>query len=862
MKISLIIPIYRVVGQRFENFVFNLNRIESVDEIDEIIIAEQSSDYNVYLDISNEKIKHHVFDIDSGVFYKTKLLNMAAEVSSGDWLWFHDADIYIPFKKIISEMNNFNSEKDAFSPYTSIINLDKSESETFVFDKKLKIGKEDGDRFFTDFAGGSFAIKKDKFYSIGKWDEQFVGWGFEDKDMSFRCKRLLNIQELENIGVHLYHEVGDKSNANNNKKIYESNKEKFFSSKKKIYFNNLQYNYKKIRKNIFHIISKHPIHRKREKIAEESYKNANKSFSDGKSLKIINIFDDDLERSAKTDFDCEYSLPYITDLMDSCEKYNPDNQDIVIFTNSDCPVSKKFYDICSEESPLCFFRINGPEEDEWAEDWYDFVDDGWKRNKTGIDGFCMTWGDWKSFKWPDVFIGEVYWDPLYLELMRERLGAKDNTTDLYHVEHKHKASVFKDTPSLNNNKDILIDFFKRGEIHALRCNPIGDSIVWDKNIEQIEFSEIKGKRNSFIVKTAIDLDEIFDNIDPHILWNYNFRICKENEWPYAASAGLEHIDIPHSNGVKISVPMLKWYTKGVNSELKDNCDDVAILCLCGNHSDRWRSLYICLDSILSKNSISKIVVVSDQKDRVKTLKNDFKDIFVIEVECKDDIVFCKESFWNIGGFFCCGAGAKRLYFIDADVMFCEDGMLNQVSLALELNQFAIGSIGKKWVEWDVDNSCEQDSYRILWGKYCEQAMRGEKIEKHFTPGGSICLNSKLFLEINGFSILGVPVGGDHMFLAETCEQSWEKQHYSNRNCLLNGIRRDVVKKTKDLKVTYFSVGDKILHISHKGRNSDDWNKLEKKLERINWKPQEFFRINNDGLWRKYFKREEYEDLIK
>ena len=202
MKYTMIIPVYRIQGLRLRNLKFNLNRIEKSNIDCKVVIAEQKSDIR----IENEIIKdfdHFIFDLDSDIFHKTRLMNIASKKVECDWFWFHDIDVYIPYKKVFEEVKKSEGLYDAISPYLEVFNLNEEHTENFIENKSVNITKSDNVKKFSEFSGGSFLIKKDKFIDLGMWNEDFKGWGYEDKHMSKLCKMKLKTKSIDENAVHL-----------------------------------------------------------------------------------------------------------------------------------------------------------------------------------------------------------------------------------------------------------------------------------------------------------------------------------------------------------------------------------------------------------------------------------------------------------------------------------------------------------------------------------------------------------------------------------------------------------------------------------------------------------------------------------
>lgn len=91
----------------------------------------------------------------------------------------------------------------------------------------ININRADGKQRLSNysFIGNFGIIEADCFERSGRFDEDFVGWGYEDADLMQQLfhmeKRFLSLQTIDVICYHLSHFV-DKSNVKDNIKLYES----------------------------------------------------------------------------------------------------------------------------------------------------------------------------------------------------------------------------------------------------------------------------------------------------------------------------------------------------------------------------------------------------------------------------------------------------------------------------------------------------------------------------------------------------------------------------------------------------------------------------------------------------------------
>jgi len=190
----------------------NLILVEQIfhKEIEESIILDASESLNY---------KHVKYLSDSKFFKKSKLYNIAANLSKTHYLWFLDADVFLPFELIISYING----EDLVKPFDRVYNFTESQTKNFLKGKVL--GSPMNPLRYSDHFGKYSFIVSNKLFTQSKgFDEKFEGWGWEDFD--FINNKLANNQHFivpEIIGFHLHHKVASKINERKNYLIYAKN---------------------------------------------------------------------------------------------------------------------------------------------------------------------------------------------------------------------------------------------------------------------------------------------------------------------------------------------------------------------------------------------------------------------------------------------------------------------------------------------------------------------------------------------------------------------------------------------------------------------------------------------------------------
>ena len=205
--------------------------------VDEIIIADDGSPETTrfliddYRDLFDIPIKH-IWQDDLG-FRKTIILNKAFYASSGDYIIQIDGDILLHSNFIKDHLDN--AEKSRFIHGGRVLlnenltskSLKSSIIDFHFFNRGLKnrinaIYSPFLARFFSyksaslnKTRGCNFSCWKSDFIKVNGYDENMVGWGLEDTELSCRLinnnvfkKRLKFVA----LSYHLYHEINKQQN--------------------------------------------------------------------------------------------------------------------------------------------------------------------------------------------------------------------------------------------------------------------------------------------------------------------------------------------------------------------------------------------------------------------------------------------------------------------------------------------------------------------------------------------------------------------------------------------------------------------------------------------------------------------------
>ena len=216
-KATIIIAFKDSCNYRQKNFNFIVSLISRLNIpliVSEQIYSDSKKELKIY---KGEKFTHISYYSDRP-FHKSKLYNLASEQSDTEYLWFLDADVILPFDKIIDLISN----QQLIRPMGDVHLLDENRSDLILNNRSINFPDQPPCRFFGKH---SFIVKKEDFIRCKMFDEKFVGWGWEDLDfVQTRANKLEPFVFEHLVGYHLYHPTALKMNERDNYNIYLNNR--------------------------------------------------------------------------------------------------------------------------------------------------------------------------------------------------------------------------------------------------------------------------------------------------------------------------------------------------------------------------------------------------------------------------------------------------------------------------------------------------------------------------------------------------------------------------------------------------------------------------------------------------------------
>jgi hypothetical protein len=128
----------------------------------------------------------HVHLEDSGPWRKASALNVGVAHARAPVVICHDADILVPRGYAREVLRVLADGFDVAQIGRLLFYVDEAITSRILRERTLT-GRETPARVKQNWPGGSIAIRRDTYWDIGGFDDQFVGWGGEDNEFLDRC---------------------------------------------------------------------------------------------------------------------------------------------------------------------------------------------------------------------------------------------------------------------------------------------------------------------------------------------------------------------------------------------------------------------------------------------------------------------------------------------------------------------------------------------------------------------------------------------------------------------------------------------------------------------------------------------------
>lgn len=221
LLVDLVIPIYNLRKHRYNNFCYLIQKLSETSfekRRCNIVVCEQASNSTSNVEkflTQYTNISHHIVD-NGQVFNKSVVINHAFDNTTSEFFWMCDCDIVFNFKYVV---DNIDISSDFVRPFEYVVPLDETESEYYMNFNKLKNPKQ---KYVSNNCTGkySFIVSRDTFDSVGRMNEDYEGWGFQDLDFSENRMKDYTPKVISGIAYHLYHEPASRKYINRNRRLY------------------------------------------------------------------------------------------------------------------------------------------------------------------------------------------------------------------------------------------------------------------------------------------------------------------------------------------------------------------------------------------------------------------------------------------------------------------------------------------------------------------------------------------------------------------------------------------------------------------------------------------------------------------
>lgn len=170
----------------------------------ECVIVDQSAQPTAAAVVPETvRVLHRPLPPGSSEWCKSWAFNLGARAANGTWLVFHDGDICSPLD-YADQLVQRGSEWDVVSLQRFLFctgpELSPTPSEEPNTSRFRGI-----ERVRQNWEGGTIAVRRERFFELGGYDEAFVGWGGEDNEFFDRCQALRHLRYGYLPFVHLWH---------------------------------------------------------------------------------------------------------------------------------------------------------------------------------------------------------------------------------------------------------------------------------------------------------------------------------------------------------------------------------------------------------------------------------------------------------------------------------------------------------------------------------------------------------------------------------------------------------------------------------------------------------------------------------
>lgn len=231
---SIIVPVFgKNRMEHFKVFMSSYKALKDTSDVPiELIVVEMVHSkgqvvYNNACSLCKYKLVKSAHSYE-----RSKLLNEGVRMADYDYLVFHDVDVPLP-ECFIEELQRMAKKSSVFSNFREFFRMNEGDTKKVMSTNTAwhsYLMKKTGGKAEGQGAGWtklSCTMSKKVYNSVGGWNEEFVGWGLEDDEMSRRLEHLGYKQTNAMMTLmHLWHPLTSPNweKPEKSKKLYEVTK--------------------------------------------------------------------------------------------------------------------------------------------------------------------------------------------------------------------------------------------------------------------------------------------------------------------------------------------------------------------------------------------------------------------------------------------------------------------------------------------------------------------------------------------------------------------------------------------------------------------------------------------------------------
>lgn len=190
---------------RLPNLLLTLHSIAAQrDAAVECIVVEQTPRSEIEAALPSWVRYIHQPVGESDPYNRAATFNAGAQLARGRILILHDNDMLVPERYAAAVMAHAEAGWEAIDLKRFIFYVTEQDTNHVIVQRRLTLS-EHSETVIQNLHGGSVAITRDGYDTIGGLDEDFVGWGGEDVDFWERAETLRATRFGYLPIVHLWH---------------------------------------------------------------------------------------------------------------------------------------------------------------------------------------------------------------------------------------------------------------------------------------------------------------------------------------------------------------------------------------------------------------------------------------------------------------------------------------------------------------------------------------------------------------------------------------------------------------------------------------------------------------------------------